>query len=96
MVTIKIHTDKRTEEEIKKVYGDKDYITISQVIENILFRYLNYEHFDKKLIIKKEDFKKCNFCGENARVTKVIDIDGKNLVECEICQNCGSGTPKIN
>lgn len=96
MVAIKIHTDKKINNEIKKVYGNDDYNTISQVIGNILVRYLKYEHFDKELIIKKGKLKLCNFCGEKAVTNKIIDINGLNLEECEICQNCGSGTPKID
>ena len=96
MVTIKIHTDKKIEQEIREVYGNNDYNTISKVIANILSRYLKSENLDKKLIIKKEKSKRCDFCGEKAVINKIIDIDGTNLKECEICQNCGSGTPKIN
>ncbi len=34
---------------------------------------------------------KCEICGERAKVFRMFDIDGANLVEALICLNCKYG-----
>lgn len=95
MLTLKVQIDKGTRKDIKSFCGTDDYNTVATVLSHILFRYFNIEYFDPKLTIEKGNYEYCRFCGEKAKETKVVDVDGKNLEEHKICQNCGSGTPRI-
>lgn len=95
MVTLRVRIDERDKEDIKSVYGKDDYNTVANVLSNILYRYFNVEYFDPKLHIDKEDYEYCEICGEKAKLNKIVDVNGTNLEEHKICQNCGSGTPEI-
>lgn len=95
MLTIKIHIDDETRQSIKSTYGKDDFDTVNSVVYNIINRYLNVEHFDPKLTIDKGRFKICKECGEKSKAFRMIDVDGKNLVEYEVCENCGSGYPEL-
>ena len=95
MITIKIHIDDEIRKSIKNIYGKDDYATLEGVVEDIIGRYLNVEHFDPELSIDDDIYKKCESCGEKSRSTKMIDIDGKNLEEHNVCENCGAGYPAI-
>lgn len=44
---------------------------------------------------KKEWQKKCEDCGTMSKAYRMFDIDGKNLVECLVCLDCGLGSPPI-
>jgi len=95
MLKINIHIDDETRQSIKSAYGKDDYDTVSTVVNNIIFRYLSIEYFDPKLSIDEYDYKICESCGEKSKSRKMIDIDGKNLVEHEVCDNCGAGYPAL-
>ncbi len=96
MITIKIHIDKETREAIKSAYGKDDYETIDSVVNNIVERYLDVEHFDPELSMDDSGvYKKCESCREKSKSIKMIDTDGKNLEECEVCENCGAGYPAL-
>jgi len=96
MITIKIHIDDGTRKSIKDIYGKDNYATVEGVVENIVDRYLDMEHFDPELSIDEDDiYKKCEFCGEKSKSSKMIDRDGKNLEEYEVCENCGAGYPAL-
>ncbi len=95
MITLKVQIDESTKESIKIFYGSDDYNTIANVLNDILYRYFNVEYFDPKLVIEEADYEYCRFCGEKSKITKIVDVDGKNLEERKICQNCGSGAPEI-
>ena len=95
MLTLKVQIDEETRKDIKSCYGKNDYNTVNNVLLDILFRYFNIEYFDPKITIAEGNYKYCEFCGEKAKKNKVVDVDGKNLEEHKICQNCGSGTPQI-
>ncbi len=94
MLTIKIHIDKETRKAIKDTYGKDDYGTVNGVVNNIIARYLDVEHFDPKLSTRKDDsYKTCESCGEKSKTSKMMDVDGKNLEEHDVCENCGNGYP---
>lgn len=96
MITIKIHIDDETKKAIKSVYGKDDYKTVDGVVNNIVERYLDVEHFDPELSTDEDgNYKICESCGEKSKSSKMIDIDGKNLEEHEVCENCGSGYPTL-
>lgn len=96
MLTIKIHIGDEARKEIKNTYGKDDYEIVDSVVNNIIERYLDVEHFDPELSIDKDgNYKICESCGEKSKSNKIIDVDGKNLAEHEICENCGSGYPKL-
>lgn len=96
MLTIKIHIDDETRKEIKNTYGKDDYETVDGVVNNIVERYLDVEHFDPKLSTTEDgNYKTCKFCGEKSKSSKIIDVDGKNLEEHEVCENCGKGYPVL-
>jgi len=95
MITLKIHIDNGTINEIKNCYGKSDYNTVDCVVSDILNRYLNVEYFDLNLAIEDGDYEVCSFCGEKAKKNRMIDINGRNLEEHKICENCGSGTPTL-
>ena len=94
MLTIKIHIDDETRKAIKSAYGKDDYETVNSTVNNIIERYLHTEYFDPELSIDDEgDYKICESCGEKSKSSKMIDVDGKNLEEHDVCENCGSGYP---
>ena len=95
MITLKIHIGDETCKEIKKIYGTSNYGAVETVVADILNRHLNAKHFNPKLTIAKKNYEICAVCGEKAIKNMVIDIDGTNLEEHKICQNCGAGQPKI-
>ena len=95
MLNFQIHVIDEIRREIKNTYDNDDYNTVSLVLCNIIERYFNVEYFDPNLIITDEDddYRVCEFCGEKAKKNKLLDVDGTNLVECDVCDNCGSGMP---
>ena len=95
MITIKINIINETRKAIKDTYGKDDYSTVDNVVSNIIDRYLDVEYFDPELSMENDVFKICEFCGEKAKTNKMIDVDGKNLEEHEVCKNCGSGYPAL-
>lgn len=95
MLTIKIHIGDETRKAIKGAYGKDDYATIDNVVNNIVGRYLDVEHFDPKLSTEDENYKICEACGEKSKSNKMIDVNGKNLEEHDVCENCGSGYPAL-
>jgi len=42
---------------------------------------------------KREYGKKCEECGKMAKMYRMFDVDGSNLVEYLVCLECGSGAP---
>lgn len=95
MLKINIHIDDKIRKAIKNTYGKDDYATVSTVVNNIIDRYLNTEYFDPKLSIEEGDYEVCEFCEEKSKNSRMIDIDGTNLVEYNVCANCGSGQPDL-
>lgn len=97
MLTIKIYIGDETRKAIKDTYGKDDYEAVDGVVNNIIERYLNVEHFDLKLSTEEDSsyYKSCESCGEKSKSSKMIDVDGKNLEEYDICENCGSGYPLL-
>ncbi len=100
MLTIKIHIDEETRKTIKSAYGKEDYGTVESVVSNIIERYLNVEHYDTKLNLDEDldeddDCEICEFCGEKSKHSRMIDIDGRNLEEHDVCENCDSGHPAL-
>ncbi len=96
MITIKIHIDDETRKEIKDAYGKDDYETVNSVVGNIVERYLDVEHFDPELSMDDGGvYKKCESCGEKSKSSKMVDVDGKNLKEHDVCENCGFGYPAL-
>jgi len=94
MLRINIQLDDEKRAAIKSTYGKDDYGTIDYVMNDIVSRYLNADFFDKKLFIDKiSEGEMCEFCGEKSKYNRMIDIDGRNLIECKVCENCGSGNP---
>jgi len=94
MLTIEIHIDNGTRKAIKDNYGKDDYETVDSVVNNIVERYLDVEHFDPGLSTDKNgNYKVCESCGEKSKSSKMIDIDRTNLEEHEVCENCGNGYP---
>lgn len=56
----------------------------------------NISQKENKKIRKQREFrKKCEDCGTLSKAYRMFDIDGKNLVECLVCLNCGLGKPSI-
>ena len=95
MLTIKIHIDDETRKAIKSTYGKDNYNTVNNVVYDIINRYLGVEYFDPKMTIDRSDYKTCEFCGEKSKHDRMIDMDGTNLVEHNVCENCGSGQPEL-
>ena len=96
MLTIKVHIDNEIRKSIKDAYGKDNYQTINSAVNNIIKRYLNIEYLNPELSTDEDDnYKICEFCGEKSKSSKMIDIDGKNLEEHEICENCGAGYPVL-
>jgi len=96
MLTIRIYINNGTRKAIKDTYGKDDYETVDGVVNNIVERYLDVEHLDPELSIEEDgNYKICESCGEKSKSSKMIDVDGKNLVEYEVCENCGSGYPML-
>ncbi len=81
--------------EISKIYENDDYYTVCIVLSDIIERYFNLEYFDPNLNTTDEDdyYQVCEFCDEKAKRNKLLNVDGTNLVECDVCDNCGSGMP---
>lgn len=95
MVATKIHIDEETRKEIKQIYGTDNYATVEAVVNNIINRYLGVEYFDPKIQVEDDNYEICEFCGEKSKCNKMVDVDGKNLEEHKVCENCGSGYPRI-
>jgi len=95
MVRINIHIDDEIRKEIYRSYRKKNYHTVETVVNDIIDRFMKKQYFDPKLEFKKSDYKKCGFCEEKAKHGRMIDIDGMNLVEHDVCANCGSGQPEL-
>ncbi len=95
MTTIKIHIDDEARKAVKRVYGKDDYATVECVVNNIINRYLNIDHFDPELSVESDCYTMCTACKEKAKAIKMIDVDGENLEEHEVCQNCGAGCPAL-
>ena len=97
MLSVTIHVNEETRRSIKNFYGKDNYSMVENVVYDIFGRYLNAEYFDPKLTIetKSSNYGICEFCGEKAKDYRMIDIDGKNLVEHKVCANCGSGNPAL-
>ncbi len=96
MLTIKIYISDETRKAIKDTYGKDGYETVNIVVNNIIERYLNTEYFDLKLSTDENtNYKICESCGEKSKSNKMIDVDGKNIKECDVCENCGSGYPEL-
>ena len=96
MLTIKIHINNAKRKDIKDTYGKDGYETVDGVVNNIVERYLGVEYFDLELLTDEDGhYKICEFCGEKSKSSKMIDVDGKNLEEHEICENCGNGYPAL-
>jgi hypothetical protein len=96
MLKITIHIDDETRKSIKNTYGKDDFDTVNSVVYDIINRYLNVEHFDPKLNMDGEsDDRICEFCGEKSKHSRMIDTNGTNLEEHDVCKNCGSGYPAL-
>ncbi len=96
MLTIKIYVGSETRRVIKDTYGKDDYETVDSVVNNIIERYLSVEYFDPELLTNEDtNYKICESCREKSKSSKIIDVDGKNLKEYEVCENCGSGYPEL-
>lgn len=93
MVNVNVQISDSTIKEIENYYENCNYETIEIVINSILDRYLNVEYFGE-LVIENSDYTLCESCGEIAKHYRIIDVDGKNLVESNVCKNCGSGYPE--
>ncbi len=80
--------------EIYSTYKNKGYNTVEVVISDILERYLNVEYFDSKLEIKNnEEYEQCPYCNEYSMSYKMFDVDGLNLEEHLVCDNCNYNMP---
>jgi len=96
MLKINVHINDETRKLIKNIYGNDDYATVDYVVDDIMSRYLNVEHFDTKLEIdRNNDYEICDFCGEKSKHNRMIDVDGRNLAEHDVCENCSSGYPEL-
>lgn len=95
MLKATIYIDDETRESIKNTYGKDDFDTVNSVVYDIISRYLNVEYFNPQLSIDEVRYKTCEVCEENAKAFRMIDVDGKNLVEYEVCENCGAGYPEL-
>lgn len=70
--------------------------SFANAVNDIVDRYLNVEHLNPKLNIEEtDDYKICEFCKEKSKHSKMIDVNGTNLEERDICDNCGSGYPVL-
>ncbi|TAN57557.1 hypothetical protein EPN15_03775 [Patescibacteria group bacterium] len=96
MLKINIHIGDEIRKAIKDIYGKDDYDTVDCVVNDIIDRYLNAEYFDQKLGLEENnDCEICKFCGEKSKHSRMIDVDGRNLEEYNVCENCGSGYPVL-
>jgi len=95
MLKVTIHIDDETRKSIKNTYGRDDFDTVNSVAYDIINRYLNVEHFDPQMSIERGHYKTCEFCEEKSKNNRTIDIDGTNLAEHDVCENCGSGYPAL-
>lgn len=96
MLKISLHISDETRKSIKAIYGKDGYCVVEDIVNDIIERYLGVEHFDPELEIEEDDrYEICKFCGEKSKHSRTIDIDGKNIVERDICENCGSGQPSL-
>lgn len=95
MLKVTIHIDDETRKSIKNTYGKDDFDTVNSVVYDIINRYLNVEHFNPQMSIEKGHYKVCEVCEEKSKALRMIDVDGKNLVEYEVCENCGAGYPEL-
>ena len=95
MLTIKIHIDEETRRDIKQTYGTNNYATVEAVVNDIVSRYMGVEWFNPELSVEGDNYEICEFCGEKSKCNKMINVDGKNLEEHNVCENCGSGHPTL-
>ena len=95
MLKVTIHIDDETRKSIKNTYSKDDFNTVNGVVYDIINRYLNVEYFDPQISIDKGRYKTCEVCEEKSKAFRMIDVDGKNLMEYEVCENCGSGYPEL-
>jgi len=96
MTTIKLHIDQATRKDIESIYGSSDYSVIYAVVSDIFNRYMNAEYFNPELEIEDDEyFDICGRCGEKSKRSVTVDVDGTNLAGCSVCENCGSGQPKL-
>src|SRR3989338_1367071 len=73
MLKINIHIDDETRKAINNTYGKDNYATVSGVVNDIIDRYLNAEHFDPKLNIDEDnDYEVCEFCEEKSKNNRII------------------------
>lgn len=47
-------------------------------------------------IKNNEEYEKCPYCDENSMSYKIFDIDGLNLEEHLVCNNCNYNMPKMS
>ncbi len=101
-VNMTICIDQTTLQEIKSMYGKNNYPVVSAVVNDIFNRYMSTEYFDPELVNLEfpnecdDGYTVCGRCKEKAITQKVFDGDGKNLIKCKVCENCGSGRPKLD
>ena len=96
MLTIKIHINNETRKSIKNVYDKDDFKTVDSVVDDIVERYLDVEHFDPELSTDENDsYTTCASCGEKSKISKMVDVDGRNIEEYAVCENCGNGYPVL-
>jgi len=97
MIKINIHIGGEIRQSIKNIYGRDDYGTVVNVVNDILNRYLDVEYFNPELNTGEDgnDYEICEFCKEKSKHSRMIDVDGKNLKEHNVCENCGSGYPTL-
>jgi len=78
------------------MYGSDSYETVSSVVNDILNRYLTPEYFDENLELDTDDESvPCELCG-GSKHFRTIDVDGTNLIERAVCENCGVGYPETS
>lgn len=94
MLNFRISLDKATIENVKEIYGNRSYETVETVLNDIVNRYFHNEYFDLKYQFE-DTYWKCEICGEKSKSNKIIDTDGTNLEEHEVCSNCGNGYPQL-
>lgn len=94
---VNLYVSDETKHEIYSTYKNKDYSTIEIVISDILERYLNTDYFNTELEIgNNKEYKQCPYCNEYSMRYKMFDIDGLNLEEHLVCNNCNYNMPKMS
>ena len=95
-INVQVSVDETTIREIESVYGKSDYSIIASVVDAVLCRYLSVEYFDPELYAPEcpdedDGYTLCERCGEKSKRNKMIYVDGTNLEEHCVCENCGHG-----